>query len=69
MDELLKLQEEYVQQHKDDYFIFPLYWFDIDNVDLKIEVLKRAIKQNKLIIDVEGGSYFVEGVTLSNEQN
>ena len=65
MDELLKLQEEYVQQHKDDYFIFPLYWFDIDNVDLKIEVLKRAIKQNKLIIDVEGGSYFVEGVTLS----
>lgn len=69
MDELLKLQEEYVQQHKDDYFIFPLYWFDIDNVDLKIEVLKRAIKQNKLIIDVEGGSYFVEGVTLSNKPN
>ena len=61
-EELLKLQYEYIEQHKDDYFAFPEYWFDITDDEKKIEVLKRAIKENKLIKNVEGGSYFMEGI-------
>ena len=61
-EELLKLQKEYSDQHENDFFAFPEYWFEIEDDEKKIEVLKRAIKEHKYIIDVKGGSYFVEGI-------
>lgn len=61
-EELLKLQYEYSELHKNNYLIFPEYWFESEEEKRKIEVLKKAIKEKKLIIDVEGGSLFVEGV-------
>lgn len=64
-EELLQLQYEYAEQHKDDYFAFPEYWFDIEDDKKKIEVLKKAIKEKKRIINVEGGSFFVEGITAT----
>lgn len=66
-EELLKLQYEYAKMHHDNYFIYPKYWFEITDDDRKIKVLKQAIKEKKLIIDVKGGSYFQEGVILSTQ--
>lgn len=60
-EELLKLQSEYSELFDDDYFIFPENWFEIEDQDeLKIKILKEAIKNKKLIIDVEGGNTFLQ---------
>lgn len=59
--ELLKLQNKYSKMFNDDYFIFPNNWFEIEGQDdLKIKILKEAIKNKKLIIDVEGGNTFLQ---------
>ena len=60
-EELLKLQSEYSELFNNDYFIFPENWFEIEDQDeLKIKILKEAIKNKKLIIDVEGGNTFIQ---------
>ena len=60
---LLELQSKYIETFNNDPFIFPDFWFDIEDQDkLKIEILTKAIQQKKLIIDVKGGQYFVEQV-------
>lgn len=62
-EELLKLQSEYFELFNNDYFIFPENWFEIEDQDeLKIKILKEAIKNKKLIIDVEGGNTFIQKV-------
>ena len=63
--ELLKLQSEYSELFNNDYFIFPENWFEIEDQDeLKIKILKEAIKNKKLIIDVEGGNTFIQKVWI-----
>lgn len=60
-EELLKLQSEYSKIFNDNYFIFPENWFEIEDQDeLKIKILKEAIKNKKLIINVEGGNTFLK---------
>lgn len=60
-EELLKLQNEYSELFNNDYFIFPENWFEIEDQDeLKVKILKEAIKNKKLIIDVEGGNTFLQ---------
>ena len=62
-EELLKLLSEYSELFNNDYFIFPENWFEIEDQDeLKIKILKEAIKNKKLIIDVEGGNTFIQKV-------
>ncbi len=65
---LLELQSKYIETFNNDPFIFPDFWFDIEDQDkLKIEILTKAIQQKELIIDVKGGQYFVEQVkTIDN---
>lgn len=61
--ELLKLQMLYSELFDNDYFIFPANWFKIEEQDeLKIKILKEAIKNKKLIIDVDGGSKFLQKI-------
>ncbi len=60
MNELDKLENEYLNLFKDEFQPFPPYWFENDNKSKKVEVLKEAIKQKKLIIDISDD--FVEGV-------
>ena len=62
-EKLLKLQSEYSELFNNDYFIFPENWFEIENQDeLKIKILKEAIKNKKLIVDIEGGNTFLQKV-------
>ena len=60
--EILELENEYMKMFKDEINIFPQYWFEINDLDKKLEVLTLAIKEKKHIADVKGGSYFVEGI-------
>ena len=60
---LLKLQNEYSELFNNDYFIFPENWFEIEDQDeLKVKILKEAIKNKKLIINVEGGNTFLQKI-------
>lgn len=62
-EELLKLQSEYFELFNNNYFIFPENWFEIEDQDeLKIKILKEAIKNKKQIIDVKGGNTFIQKV-------
>lgn len=61
--ELLELQYEYTQKHQDELGIFPPFWFDVDDNKAKIEALKKALAEDKLLIDVS--TEFVEGVNLT----
>lgn len=62
-EELLKLQNEYSELFNNDYFIFPENWFEIkDQDELKVKILKEAIKNKKLIINVEGGNTFLQKI-------
>lgn len=62
-EELLKLQNEYSELFNNDYFIFPENWFEIEDQDeLKVKILKEAIKNKKLIINVEGGNIFLQKI-------
>ena len=61
--ELLKLQMLYSELFNNDYFIFPENWFEIEDQDeLKVKILKEAIKNKKLIVDVEGGNIFLQKI-------
>jgi len=60
MNELEKLEAEYMQLFKNEFQPFPPYWFDSKDEKKKIKILKEAIKQNKLIINISED--FVEGV-------
>lgn len=63
--EIEELELEYVSMFSDEeLFVYPPYWETINNDKLKIEVLKRAIKEKKYIVDVEGGRNFVEEVII-----
>ena len=63
---LLTLQNKYIEKYKDEFNIFPTYWFDIEDKDeLKIQVLKLALKENKYILDVKNGSVFEEAVLIN----
>lgn len=59
---ILQLESEYMALFDNQLGIFPKYWFEINDLDKKQKVLELAIKEKKLIVNVEGGSYFVEGV-------
>lgn len=62
-EELLKLQNEYSELFNNNYFIFPENWFEIEDQDeLKVKILKEAIKNKKLIINVEGGNTFLQKI-------
>jgi len=60
MNDLNKLEKEYIELFKDVFMPFPLYWFDSKNVELKKKVLKQAIEEKKLIDNITDA--FVEGV-------
>lgn len=59
---LIQLESEYIALFGNQLGIFPKYWFEMDDLDKKITVLELAIKEKKRIVDVKGGSYFVEGI-------
>lgn len=59
---LLLLEEEYRQEHNDDFLLFPEFWDDSDDIKTKIEILEKALKQKKTVFEIEGCSKFVEGV-------
>lgn len=61
--ELLELQYQYTQRHKGEINIFPPFWFDVDDNKAKIEALKRALADDKMIIDVS--TEFVESVDIT----
>ncbi len=60
MKELDKLENEYLNLFKNEFQPFPPYWFDEQDQAKKIKVLKKAIEQKQLIINVSDD--FVEGV-------
>ncbi len=60
MNELDKLELEYIELFKDVLTLFPKYWFDIEDNKKKIATLKKAIKEKKLIVEISDD--FVEGV-------
>ena len=61
--ELLILQNKYIEKYENEINIFPTYWFETEDKDeLKIQVLKLALKENKYILDVKNGSVFEEAV-------
>lgn len=65
--ELIDLQEKYSKMFDEfDIKTFPPFWFEIDNDKLKIEVLKRAIEQKDYIVNVKGGSAFVEEIIFED---
>lgn len=66
LQELDKLETEYFMMFKDIAVPFPPYWDISEDVKTKIETLKTAIKENKLIVEVT--TFFTEGV-FSNETN
>lgn len=69
-EEYLKLEYEYCKMfEKDEYdiSIFPEFWFEIDDIKAKIDVLSKAIQEKKLIVNVQGGELFVEGIIPDNE--
>ena len=61
-EKLLELEYKYSQLFKEELFIFPKLWFDSNNDDLKIKILEIAIKEKKLIIDVNEGSNFLDEI-------
>ena len=61
-EKLAELEREYVKMHRNQNFIFPEFWDESDDVKNKILVLSKAIEQNKLILQVEGGLNYVEGI-------
>ena len=60
--QLLELENEYVEMFDDVLLPFPEYWYGYTNNKEKIRILKKAIKEKKLIRDIS--SDFVEGVFL-----
>lgn len=59
---LMRLESEYMTLFNNQTGIFPLYWFEMDDLDKKLSVLELAIKEKKRIVDVKGGGFFVEGI-------
>lgn len=60
---LLELQYKYNQMFKEEYNIFPEYWFDNNNdIKHKINILEQAINKKTLIINIKGANKYVEEV-------
>lgn len=59
---LLELQYKYNQMFKEEYNIFPEYWFDDNNIKDKINILEQAINKKTLIINIKGANKYVEEV-------
>lgn len=60
---LIELEKRYDSMfNKYDLNKYPPYWFESNDIDLKIDVITKAIDSKRYIINVTGGSNFVEGV-------